>query len=111
MRANDTAMNGIEAAIHGRRLPQRVRVRSLQTPTIGSLTASHTLVRPSRTPTAAGAMARTSVAKFIRYIWTKKKGTEAPKVGSPYASSVRSGSVADAPGAPGRLRISLFMTD
>ena len=47
--------------IHGRNLPQRLRVRSAIMPKIGSLTESQIRVTRNMVPTAAGASPKTSV--------------------------------------------------
>jgi len=54
--------SGSDATRNGSRRPNRDCVRSLQPPTTGSLTASHSFARPNNQPTIAGVSSRTSVA-------------------------------------------------
>ncbi len=54
-------MNGIPASRYGRRRPIRVRVRSVSTPSNGSVTPSQILLTRKAVPASAGSMRSTSV--------------------------------------------------
>jgi hypothetical protein len=68
-----------------------VRVRSLQVPTIGSETASQSRPSAKITPTVAGAISSTSVAKFRKKNWTKNRPPDAATTGAPHESTIESG--------------------